>query len=215
MSLEGCRFYLVTPIALATGQLPLLQFQEQLTRALAGPRVEALLLRTGGLEAASDDGGLARQIDALLPLAHAAGVPLVVEERADLVQKHGCDGIHVSGDKRKVAAVRRALGDEAIVGAAVGTSRHDAMEAGEAGADYVGFGSFDPEPQPPPADLLTWWQEMMEPPCVALGGITLANAPDLARAGADFLALRNAVWNHEKGPLAALTALSKAIAAED
>ncbi len=149
----------------------------------------------------------------MLPLVHAAGIPLVLEERADLAQRHGCDGVHLRGGKARVAAVRQALGEEAIVGAAVGTSRHAAMEAGEAGADYISFGAFDPEPQPPPAELLTWWQEMMEPPCVAMGGITLANATELAAAGADFLALRGAVWNHDKGPLAALTALSEAIEA--
>lgn len=210
--MTACSFYLVTPIALATGQIPLQDFAEIVRPALAGPRVEALLLRSGGSEGNLGDQDLSRQIETLLPLAHGAGVPLVLEERADLVQSEGCDGVHVTADKARVAAVRRALGEDAIVGAACGDSRHLAMEAGEAGADYVSFGAFDPEPQAPDPELLSWWQEMMEPPCVAMGGITLQNAPALASAGADFLALRNAVWNHERGPLAAIKTLAKAIA---
>jgi len=207
----GCSFYLVTPIALATGQRPLEAFCSDLKAAVSGPRVEAVLLRTAGGEAVAEESVLGRQIDALLPIAHAAGVPLVLEERADLVQKHGCDGVHLRADKRRIAAVRQALGEHAVVGAAVGSSRHLAMEAGEAGADYVSFGAFDPEPQAPELEILSWWQEMMELPCVAMGGIALENAAELAEAGADFLALRNAVWNHPKGPLAAVRAFAAAI----
>ncbi|GAB5469463.1 MAG: thiamine phosphate synthase [Rhodospirillales bacterium] len=209
--MSACSFYLVTPIALATGQLSVEHFLPQLREALQGPRIEALLLRTGGHEAKTDEARLDRQIGALLPLAHGAGLPMMLEERADLVQKHGCDGVHLGGDKRRIAAVRQALGPAAIVGAVALESRHAAMEAGEAGADYVSFGSFDPEPLPPDPDLLTWWQEMMELPCVAMGGVTLENAGALAEAGADFLALRNAVWNHPEGPLAAIEAFAEAV----
>ncbi len=209
--MSDCNFYLVTPIGLATDSLDLDRFAEMLRAALQGPRVEALLLRTAGAEARVSDDNLRRQIETLLPLAHAAGVPLVLEERADLVQSEGCDGVHLLADKARVQAVRRALGDDAIVGAACGGSRHSAMEAGEAGADYVSFGHFDPEPQPPDPDLLSWWQEMMELPCVAMGGITLENAADYATAGADFLALRNGVWNYPRGPQAAIKAFAKAL----
>lgn len=210
--MSGCSFYLVTPIGLQTGALAPVRFAPMLREALSGPRVEALLLRSGGREAAADEDRLRRQIDVLLPIAHEAGLPLVLEERADLAQRHGCDGVHLSGgDKARVAAVRRALGESAILGASAGDSRHLAMEVGEAGADYVSFGSFDPEPQPPPLEVISWWQEMMELPCVAMGGISLENAAELAGAGADFLALRHAVWNHERGPLQALRAFAAAI----
>lgn len=209
--MSDCNFYLVTPIGLANDSLDLDRFAEMLRAALQGPGVEALLLRTAGAEARVSDDSLRRQIETLLPLAHAAGVPLVLEDRADLVQSEGCDGVHLLADKARVQAVRRALGDDAIVGAACGDSRHSAMEAGEVGADYVSFGHFDPEPQPPDPDLLSWWQEMMELPCVAMGGITLENAADYAAAGADFLALRNGVWNHPRGPQAAIKAFAKAL----
>ncbi len=211
--MSGCSFYLVTPIGLATGQVPLDRFAEMLRKALDGPRVEALLLRTAGAEASPDDATLCRQIERLLPLAHDANVPVVLEERADLAQSQGCDGVHMTGSKARISAVRKALGDDAILGVGCGASRHDAMEAGEAGADYVSFGSFDPEPLPPDPELLTWWQELMEPPCVAMGGITIENAAAYADAGADFLALRHAVWTHERGPLAALKAFAKVLAA--
>ncbi len=217
--MTACNFYLVTPIGLATERLSLDRFGEMLRQALQGPRVEAILLRTAGAAASQDDDSLRRQIDALLPLAHGVGVPLVLEERADLAQSQGCDGVHLladkallADDKARVAAVRRALGEDGIVGATCGDSRHSAMEAGEAGADYVSFGNFDPEPQAPDPDLLAWWQEMMEPPCVAMGGITLANARDYAAAGADFMALRQAVWNHDQGPLAAIEAFARTVA---
>ncbi|MEO1190465.1 MAG: thiamine phosphate synthase [Pseudomonadota bacterium] len=209
--MTACSFYLVTPIALATGQLPLERFLLQLREALSGPHVEALLLRTAGGEAKPQEETLKQQIAGCLKLTQAIGIPLVVEGRADLVQALGCDGVHLSGDKRQVAAVRQALGPSAIVGAGAWDSRHSAMEAGEAGADYIAFGSFDPEPQSPDAELLTWWQELMELPCVAMGGISLENATTLAEAGADFLALRNAVWNHPKGPLAAIEAFAEAV----
>lgn len=210
-SRPACGLYLVTPPGLASGAVALDDFAGLLARTLDAAPVEALLLRTGGGEGPRPDDALEAEIERLLPLAHDRGVPLVVEERADLAARLGCDGVHTAGDRRAVAALRRALGADAIVGAAAGASRHAAIEAGEAGADYVSFGFFDPEPQPPEAELLTWWQEMMELPAVAMGGITLENAVALAEAGADFLALRNAVWNDPQGAAKALKAFARAL----
>jgi len=214
--MRTCSFYLVSPIGLATGALSLNDAASLLRDAIEAPGVEAFLLKSGDSEATPADTGLIAQIERLRPLLHAAGIPLLLEERADLVQSHGCDGVHVEGQKRRVAAVRQALGEDAIVGAGAAASRHRAMEAGEAGADYIAFGNCGPEPQPPDPELLSWWQEVMEPPCVAMGGIALDNALKMAEAGADFLALRQAVWNHERGPRAALQAFAQRIAeAED
>src|SRR5690606_9347088 len=97
------------------------------------------------------------------------------------------------------AKARKLVGPDAIVGVTCHDSRHLAMEAGEAGADYVAFGAFHPTDTKDPkakaeADLLTWWQQMMELPCVAIGGITTDNAAPLVRAGADFLAVSAGVW---------------------
>ena len=201
-----CGLYLVSPIGLANGALDAQVFAGQLADALDSGPIEAFLLRTSGGEGRADDSLLLRQIETLLPVTRERRVPFVLEERADLAMRLGCDGVHLWADRKRVAAVRRALGEAPILGAAAGASRHAAMEAADAGADYVTFGLFDPEPQPPDEDLLGWWQELMEPPAVAMGGITLENARRLAEAGADFLALRNAVWNHEQGPAAALKA---------
>ena len=205
--MRTCSFYLVSPIGLATGALSLNDAASLLCDAIEAPGVAAFLLKSGGSEATPADAGLIAQIERLRPLLHAAGIPLLLEERADLVQSHGCDGVHVEGQKRRVAAVRRALGEDAIVGAGAAASRHQAMEAGEAGANYIAFGNCDPEPQPPNPELLSWWQEVIELPCVAMD-----NALEMAEAGADFLALRQAVWNHEGGPRAALQAFAQRIA---
>ena len=200
MSRPACGLYLVTPVGLARGDIGLADFGRACGAVLDAVPVDALLLRIGGVEGSVADDAVKAQIALLLPLAHQRGVPLVVEGRADLAASEGCDGVHLPADRRAIQAVRRALGEDAIVGAAAGQSRHAGMEAGEAGADYVAFGLFDPAPEPPAEELLEWWQEMMELPCVALGGVTLQNAAALAAAGADFLALRNAVWNHPQGP---------------
>ncbi len=213
MDTRSCGLYLVTPTGLANGALPLEDFAPLLESALDAGAVEALLLRTAGFEGERPDTALAREIERLLPLAHARGVPLVLEERADLAAQLGCDGVHLAARRTGIVAVRKALGPDAIVGAAAGGSRHDAMEAADAGADYVTFGFFDPEPQPPDPELLEWWQEVMQAPAVAMGGITLENAAALAAAGADFLALRNAVWSHPQGPAKAIKAFAKALAA--
>jgi thiamine-phosphate pyrophosphorylase len=203
---HSCGLYLISPVGLANGALALDRFCALLGETLDSGPVEAFLLRTGGGEGRLDDATLERQIETLLGPLHARGVPLVLEQRTDLAARLGCDGVHLRAVRREVQAVRRTLGEAAIIGAAAGGSRHAAMEAADAGADYVTFGLFDPEPSPPDEALLGWWQELMELPVVAMGGITIENARRLAEAGADFLALRNAVWNDERGPAAALDA---------
>ena len=123
------------------------------------------------------------------------------------------DGVHLGqgdGDPREA---RRLLGPDAQIGVTCHDSRHLAMDAGEAGADYVAFGAFFPtttkavEHHPEP-EILTWWQGLFELPCVAIGGITTANAKILVDAGADFLAVSGGVWGHPEGPAAAVRAFT-------
>ena len=129
----------------------------------------------------------------LRPLVQAAGVAFILNDRPDLAAELGCDGVHVGQDDASYAQARAAL-PGGIVGVTCHDSRHLAMEAGEAGADYVAFGAFfptatkEPKTQADP-DLLRWWAEMMTVPVVAIGGITVQNAPVLVEAGADFLAV--------------------------
>jgi thiamine-phosphate pyrophosphorylase len=132
----------------------------------------------------------------------------------------GCDGVHLDrAGAAEVKAAKKVLGEDAIVGVSVGTSRHDAMIAGEAGADYVSFGPvFDTATKALPADpaaleAIEWWGEMMETPCVAVGGITPDNLRRPAEAGADFVCAVSAVWDHPDGPGAAVAAFTKALKA--
>ena len=117
-----------------------------------------------------------------------------MNDRPDLAAELGCDGVHVGQDDASYAEARRLLGDDRIVGVTCHDSRHLAMEAADAGADYVAFGAFYPTATKSPKsrarpDLLEWWSGIMEVPCVAIGGITTDNAAPLVTAGADFLAV--------------------------
>jgi len=122
-----------------------------------------------------------------VPVCQQRDVAFLLNGHAHLVAPTGADGLHVQGS---VKGQRAKLPKDAILGAGCGLSRHDAMVAGEQGADYVSFGPWGPEA----AELLGWWQAMMELPCIAAGGLTAENAADAARAGADFVLLRSAIW---------------------
>ena len=110
------------------------------------------------------------------------------------------------------------MGRDAMIGVTCHDSRELAMDAAEAGADYVAFGAFFPTATKetvhrPDPEILTIWQETVEIPCVAIGGITAQTAGDLARAGADFVAVSAAVWRHPEGPAAGVRALDRALSA--
>jgi thiamine-phosphate pyrophosphorylase len=128
-----------------------------------------------------------------------------------------CDGVHVGQEDAPYAVARRLMGPDAIVGVTCHDSRHLAMEAAEAGADYVAFGAFFdtrtkiPKTRADP-EILTIWQETARTPCVAIGGVSAATARSLAAAGADFLAVSGGVWSHADGPAAAVAALNREIA---
>jgi thiamine-phosphate pyrophosphorylase len=128
----------------------------------------------------------------------------------------GADGVHVGQEDAPYAEARRIMGADRIVGVTCHASRHLAMIAGEAGADYVAFGAFFPTdtkeaPIRAEPELLSWWQENFVIPCVAIGGIQIEHAEVLARAGADFLAVSAGVWRHPDGPAAAVRAFNAAL----
>jgi thiamine-phosphate pyrophosphorylase len=200
-----CRLYLITP---ATADPT--SFADELAAALDAGDVACLQLRLKD----ADDNAILRAIDLLRPIAQSRNVAFILNDRPDLARKGGCDGVHVGQDDPPYQEARRLVGPDAIVGVTCHDSRHLAMIAGEQGADYVAFGAFfdSPTKQAPARatpELLTWWQEMMEVPCVAIGGITLDNAAGLAAAGADFLAVSHAVWAHPDGPAAAVAAFDR------
>jgi thiamine-phosphate pyrophosphorylase len=205
-----CRLYLITPPRLDD----LAGFGRTLAHALDAGDVAALQIR---LKGAADEVVLAA-IDALGPIARSRGVMLILNDRPDLAARSGCDGVHIGQDDAPYAEARRLLGQDAVIGVTCHDSLHLAMEAAEQGADYVAFGAFHPTDTKetvhrPELDLLTGWQSDMLIPCVAIGGITIPTARELAKAGADYLAVISAVWNHPEGPAEAVRAFNLEMAA--
>jgi thiamine-phosphate pyrophosphorylase len=176
-----------------------------LARALGGGDVASLQLR---LKDVSDD-EILRAGERLMRITQNRDVAFIVNDRPDLAKKLGADGVHVGQEDTPYAEARALLGPDKIIGVTCHNSRHLAMEAAEAGADYVAFGAFYPTSTKEPKtraepEILTWWQDIMEAPCVAIGGITVANALPLVEAGADFLAVSAGIWEHAEGPEAAV-----------
>lgn len=157
----------------------------------------------------ADDDTIRRAADLLRPVVHERDVAFLLNDRADLAVATGCDGVHIGQQDMPYARARKLVGAEAIVGVTCHDSRDLALTAAEAGADYVAFGAFFPTDTKEPLssaepEILAWWSEMMVVPCVAIGGITAANAAPLVAAGADFLAVSAGVWQHPDGPAAAV-----------
>jgi len=200
----GCRLYLITP-----PRLEAKPFAEILKRALDAGDVASLQLR---LKDVSDE-EIRRATEVLMPIAQKRDVAFILNDRPDLARTLGCDGVHVGQEDASYAEARLIVGKNAIVGVTCHDSRHLAMEAAEAGADYVAFGAFFPtatKEAKARADIetLRWWAEMMVVPCVAIGGITVDNAMPLIEAGADFLAVSSGVWDFPAGPAAAVQAFN-------
>jgi thiamine-phosphate pyrophosphorylase len=157
----------------------------------------------------ANEAEIAAAVAQLMPIAHRHNVAFILNDDPALAAKLGCDGVHVGQDDMSAEGARALIGDNAILGVTCHDSKHLAMEAGEAGADYVAFGAFyetrtkQPKTQAT-ADILSFWQEFVELPCVAIGGITPDNAAPLIEAGADFIAASGSVWQHAEGPAAAV-----------
>ena len=199
-----CRLYLITPPKLEPAA-----FAQTLKRALGAGDVASLQLRLKDVP----DEEIARAVETLMPIAQKAGVAFILNDRPDLAARLGCDGVHVGQEDASYAEARAALGPDKIIGVSCHASRHLAIEAAEAGADYVAFGAFFPtrtkETQShAELELLQWWSELMVVASVAIGGITVENAAPLIAAGADFLAVSSGVWDHPGGPEAAVKAFN-------
>ncbi len=204
-----CRLYLITPPEIAD----FAAFARTLDEALAAGDVAALQIRLKP----ADDAVLLAAVEALAPVARARGVAVLLNDRPDLAARSGCDGVHIGQSDASLAEARRLLGPDAMIGVTCHDSRELAMDAAEAGADYVAFGAFFPTDTKetshrPDPEILTIWQETIETPCVAIGGVTPANAGGLARAGADFVAVCSAVWSHPEGAAAAVREFNQVLA---
>jgi thiamine-phosphate pyrophosphorylase len=205
---EGCRLYLVTPPA-----IDLATFPDRLAMALDAGDVASVQLRLKNLP----DTEIRHAVDVLRPIVQSRAVAFLLNDRPDLAVATGCDGAHVGQQDFPARKARLLLGDRTL-GVTCHNSRDLALRAGEDGADYVAFGAFFPtatKDAPTRADpeILRWWSELMELPCVAIGGITAGNCAELVQAGADFLAVVGAVWSHPDGPAAGVRAMNAAIAA--
>jgi thiamine-phosphate pyrophosphorylase len=188
-----CQLYLISPLEVDGG------FPERLARALDAGPVAAFQLRVKGV----DQHEATRLGEPLRAICAEREVAFIVNDSIALARRLGADGVHLGqgdGDPREARSV---LGPAAQIGVTCHDSRHLAMEAGEAGADYVAFGAFYPTTtkevshHPEPV-ILSWWSTLFEIPCVVIGGITPANAAPLVKAGADFIAVSNAVWGGDE-----------------
>lgn len=200
-----CRLYLITP-----PRLDPVAFSPALRAALDAGDVACVQLR---LKDAADR-VIREAVTTLRPIAQQHDAAFVLNDRPDLAAELDCDGVHVGQEDASHAEARRRVGADAIVGVTCHASRHLAMLAAEQGADYVAFGAFFPTRTKVPktratTDLLAWWSALMEVPCAAIGGITPDNCGPLVAAGADFLAVSAAVWDHPDGPAAAVSAFNR------
>ena len=157
------------------------------------------------------------QAAGLQALCREVGVPLIINDDVALAAAISAAGVHLGEEDGDIAAARAQLGAQAIIGASCYDAHARAERAVAAGASYVAFGAFFPTttkeaPTQAEPEILTIWQQFMETPCVAIGGINADNAAGLAKAGADFLAVSAGVWAHPEGPAAAVRAIEAAIA---
>jgi thiamine-phosphate pyrophosphorylase len=206
---DRCRLYLITPPAFEPAA-----FVDTLAGALDAGDVACLQLRLKDV----DDEAVLAAAAALMPVCRAHDVAFIVNDRPDLAVRAGADGVHVGQEDVGYAEARRIVGADAIVGVTCHDSIDLAIEAAEAGADYVAFGAFFDTGTKAPRirariDTLARWAALSTVPCVAIGGITVDNARPLVEAGADFLAVVAGVWSHPAGPAAAVEAFNKLIEA--
>lgn len=202
-----CQLYLISPQALAPG------FEDRLRAALDAAPVAAFQLRLKGI----DDHAIGRAAEPLQKICADHDTAFIINDSISLAKRLGADGVHLGQDDGDPRDARAILGKDVQIGVTCHNSRHLAMEAGEAGADYVAFGAFYPtgtkqvehfaEPE-----ILSWWSTLFPLPSVAIGGITPQNAAPLVSAGADFIAVSSAVWNASAGEAAAVRAFSPILA---
>jgi thiamine-phosphate pyrophosphorylase len=198
-----CSLYLISPQNVGGG------FPGQLAAALEAGPVAAFQLRVKNVS----EHDLARVAEPLMEMCAAHEVAFIVNDSISLAKRLGADGVHLGQHDGDVREARSVLGSLAQIGVTCHDSRHLAMEAGEAGADYVAFGAFYPTStksvtHQADVDLVSWWTAISPLPCVAIGGITPDNAEPIIAAGADFIAVSNGVWGHPDGPAAAVKAFA-------
>lgn len=204
--MSRCQLYLLTPPRIDAG------FAGVLDAVLAEGVASVLQIRLKD----QPENQLPGLIPPLVKAARRHGVTVLMNDRPDLAVHYAMDGVHVGQEDAPYAQARAAVGKTGIVGVTCHDSRHLAMTAAEKGADYVAFGAMYPTATKTPkasasVDIIEWWSELFEVPCVAIGGITPDNASPVIAAGADFIAV-SGVWNHPAGPVEAVRAFGALLA---
>ncbi len=205
--MSNTRLYLITPPT-----FNLNKFAGSLTEALEGGDVASVQLRMKE----SNDKNIIEAAKVLMPICHAKDVAFIINDNADIAKLVDADGVHVGQDDLTIEEARNVVGENKIIGVTCKDSKHISMTAGEQGADYVAFGAFFPTKTKSiitttSPEILQWWQDIFEIPCVAIGGINSTNASSIAKAGADFVAVCSGVWDHPNGPKKAVTEINEAI----
>lgn len=206
--MSRCQLYLLTPPRIDAG------FVTVLDAVLAQNIAAVLQVRLKD----QPENQLPGLIPPLVKAAKRHGVTVLMNDRPDLAVHYGMDGVHVGQEDASCAQARAALGKTGVVGVTCHDSRHLAMTAAEQGADYVAFGAMYPTATKSPkasasVDIIEWWSDLFEVPCVAIGGITPENASPVIEAGADFIAVSAGVWNHPSGPVEAVRAFGALLSA--
>ncbi len=202
-----CRLYLITPPRI---QLP--AYSDALKEALDGGDIACLQIR---LKYADDD-EIRKVTESLQTILQSYDVALIMNDRPDLAAELGCDGVHVGQEDTPYVEARSIVGGEKIIGVTCKKSRHLAIEAANDGADYVAFGGFfqsstkeSAKTERATPELLSWWTQTTNVPCVAIGGITVDNCKVLVDSGADMVCVVSGVWDYPTGPAAAVSAFNK------
>lgn len=204
------KLYLITPPRIEDPD----SFREELLAYIKPSDVACIQIRLKTPDGDFDKKSTIAVARAIMVPLQEREIDVIINDCPQTAKELEADGVHVGLNDTSVIEARNILGDGKIVGATCKQSRHIAMEAGENGADYVAFGSFytsttKSNTTPANIEILSWWQEIMELPCVAIGGITPDNASALVTAGADFIAVSASIWEHPQNPATAIKEFNK------
>ncbi len=194
-----CQLYLISPPTIDD------VFCDRVRAAADGGAIAAFQLRLKGI----DDHAVARLAEPVQRLCADLDISFIVNDSIAMARRLGADGVHLGQSDGDLREARDVLGRDAQIGVTCHNSRHLAMEAGEAGADYVAFGAmFQSGTKDAKVfaslDIVNWWSLISPIPCVAIGGVTPDNARPVIKAGADFIAASGSVWNAAEGPASAV-----------
>lgn len=210
MSEDNCQIYLITPPQISNID----EFCKTLDQTLAAAPVACLQIRLKEVNGDKPDSSAVIQAcKAIKPICHEHGTLVIINDDPDLAKECDADGVHLGQNDMDYFSSRELLGGDVIIGITCHNSKGLGFEAANAGADYVAFGAFFDTPTKAAkhraeTEILEWWQEAVEIPSVAIGGITVENAAQIIKAGADFIAVSSGVWSHPDGPVSAVSQLS-------